>query len=118
MSPNDFEFPWWLRAIAFAALAAFGGLMGSILRSQHANTPISGKRILVETLASGFVGLLTMLICNEMGLSQGWTGVIVGVFGWLGANSTILVLEKLIYKKIGIEKPTENTSAPDPKTPQ
>lgn len=78
--------------------------MGAILRAQHEDRKFSWKRVLVEAIASGFVGLLVMLACNEMNFSERWTGVIVGVFGWLGANASIVMLEKLIYGKLGLTK--------------
>lgn len=96
--------PWWLKYMMYSALAAFGGFMGTILRAQHEDRKFSWKRVFVETTASGFVGLLVMLVCNEMNLSERWTGVIVGVFGWLGANASIVMLEKLIYGKLGLTK--------------
>lgn len=104
MTPEDPNLPWWAKAMMYALLAAFGGFMGALLRSQHDVKPFSWKRICLEAVASGFVGLLVMLVCNEMHLSERWTGVIVGVFGWLGANASIVMLEQVIYKKIGISK--------------
>lgn len=66
------------------------------------STPVSYGRACVEGLAAGFVGLLVMLVCNAAGISDQWTGVVVGVSGWLGANASIRVLEKLVFSKLGI----------------
>lgn len=116
MTPDDPNlFPWWLKAAMYAALASFGGFMGALLRSQHENEPFSWKIIGMEALAAGFVGLLMMFVCNELNLSERWTGVIVGVCGWLGANATIVILEQMIYKKIGL---TKDKGAPNVQPPQ
>lgn len=116
MSPEDPNlFPWWVKYSSYAALASFGGFMGALLRAQHDGKPFSWKRVLIEAVASGFVGLLVMLVCNELQFSERWTGVIVGVFGWLGANASIVMLEQMIYKKIGLSKPN---GAPDVHPPQ
>lgn len=96
--------PWWLKYMMYSVLAAFGGFMGAVLRAQHEDRKFSWKRVLVEAVASGFIGLLVMLVCNEMNFSERWTGVIVGVFGWLGANASIVMLEKLVYGKLGLTK--------------
>ena len=76
--------------------------MGHIMRSLDKSTPISYGRACVEGLAAGFVGLLVMLICNATALSEQWTGVVVGVSGWLGANASIRMLEKLVFRKLGL----------------
>lgn len=93
---------WWVKAILYATLATFGGFLGHIMRALDKSTPISYGRACVEGLAAGFVGLLVMLVCNAMSLSDQWTGVIVGVSGWLGANASIRMLEKMVFKKLGI----------------
>ena len=93
---------WWVKAILYAALATFGGFFFFFLRALDMSTPISFGRACVEGLAAGFVGLLVMLMCNATNMSDQWTGVVVGVSGWLGANASIRMLEKLVFKKLGI----------------
>ena len=93
---------WWVKAILYAALATFGGFLGHVMRALDEPTPISYGHACVEGLAAGFVGLLVMLMCNATNMSDQWTGVVVGVSGWLGANASIRMLEKLVFKKLGI----------------
>ena len=93
---------WWVKAILYAALATFGGFLGHVMRALDKSAPISYGRACVEGLAAGFVGLLVMLMCNATNMSDQWTGVVVGVSGWLGANASIRMLEKLVFKKLGI----------------
>ena len=93
---------WWVKAILYAALAMFGGFLGHVMRALDKSTPIGYGRACVEGLAAGFVGLLVMLMCNATNMSDQWTGVVVGVSGWLGANASIRMLEKLVFKKLGI----------------
>ena len=93
---------WWVKAILYAALATFGGFLGYVMRALDKSTPISYDRACVEGLAAGFVGLLVMLMCSATNMSDQWTGVVVGVSGWLGANASIRMLEKLVFKKLGI----------------
>ncbi|MBN8921584.1 MAG: hypothetical protein BGP10_16025 [Rhodanobacter sp. 68-29] len=94
----------------FPVFAAFGGLLGCVLRSMDAGTPVSFWRTLIESVASGFVGVIVMLICQAMHLSPQWTGVLVGVFGWLGATASIRMLEPLVRIKLGVP---DNRRAPD-----
>jgi hypothetical protein len=98
------ETRWWLEALLYAALAALGGLLGHIMRAIDKQEKINVARAIIEAMAAGFVGLLMMLACNAMALPSQWTGVIVGVCGWLGANATIRILEELVYKKLGLKK--------------
>jgi len=76
-------------------LATFGGFLGHVMRALDKSTPISYGHACLEGLAAGFVGLLVMLMCNATNMSDQWTGVVVGVSGWLGANASIRMLEKL-----------------------
>lgn len=78
--------------------------MGYMMRSIDKRQEISWRRVVLEGAAAAFVGLLVLLTCQAMDLSEQWTGVIVGVSGWLGANATIVLLESVVLKKLGIDK--------------
>jgi hypothetical protein len=102
---ND-EWGWWVRALAYATFAALGGVMGHLMRTVDGKRKIHWGRACLEGAAAGFVGLLMLFLCEANGLGQQWTGVIVGVSGWLGASGTIRMLETIVRKKLGIEPPT------------
>lgn len=93
----------WIKALIFASFAAFGGLMGHLMRTIDKQQKIIWSRAILEGGAAGFVGFIVLMMCNAMRLSDQWTGVIVGVCGWLGANATIRMLEKVVLKKLGLE---------------
>lgn len=94
---------WWVRAAAYAGFSAVGGMIGFTMRALDGKQPqpFSFWRCMVEGAAAAFVGCLVLLICEAMNLSPQWTGVIVGVCGWLGASATIRMLESLIRNKLG-----------------
>lgn len=108
---------WWnhsgIKAAVFTALAVFGGFFGYIMRALDNEHRISYVRAVLESLAAGFVGLLVMLLCNASGFSDQWTGVVVGVSGWLGANASIRVLEKVVFKKLGIDNTQDAATTAD-----
>lgn len=92
---------WWIKATAYVAFSAVGGMLGFIMRSIDSKQPFKIWRCLVEGASAAFVGLLVLLICQAMNLSPQWTGVIVGVCGWLGASATIRMLESVVRNKLG-----------------
>lgn len=110
--PNDPWDSWWIKATAYALFAAFGGMMGHLMRFIDSGNKISWPRAALEGCAAGFVGLIVFLVCQAMDLSEQWTGVIVGVCGWLGANATIRMLETVVTKKLGIEKDSNDVQPP------
>lgn len=106
--------PWqewvtYIRFIGYGAFSSFAGLCGHLLRTMDDGKPVHWKRAAIEGASAGFVGILVLLACGAMHLSEEWTGVIVGVSGWLGANATIQFLEKVILKKLGLTK-TEDSN--------
>lgn len=44
-----------------------------------------------------------MLCCKALNIDILWSGVIVGVFGWLGAEASIVMLAGLLRRKLGID---------------
>lgn len=102
MLPEDFNHEW-LKILAYSSLAAIGGGLGYIMRTMDARQAVQIGKVLLNMAAAGFVGYLIWEACNAMGISEQWTGVLVGVSGWLGAGASIKTLEKLIFNKLGIQ---------------
>lgn len=100
------ELNWWIKALSYAGFSALGGVMGHLMRTLNKKGKITLGRCLVEGVAAGFVGLLVLLLCQAMAVGEQWTGVIVGVSGWLGASATIQTLEGLVRKRLNLG--TEN----------
>jgi len=99
---------WWGKTAAYALLASVGGFLGHIMRALDRSDRISWLRAMIESLAAGFVGILVTLACNALSLNDQWTGLIVGVCGWLGANASIRILEKVAFKKLGVGSDVTN----------
>lgn len=108
------DWTWWLRAVAYTLFASFGGVMGHLMRSIDAKEKADWPRATLEGASAGFVGLIVLLICQALELSEQWTGVTVGVSGWLGANATIRMLEGLVRDKLGIDKLSSSTDKREP----
>lgn len=112
--PSQFS---WIKVLAYASLASLGGVLGHLLRIVDAGEQVKLLRAFLEGVAAGFVGVLFLLSCQAMNLSPTWTGVIVGLAGWLGANASIKILEKLVYKKLGIAKEDSHVAGNDQTAP-
>lgn len=89
--------------IFFGLFAATGGLLAYILRQLNHEKKPQLYRALAEFFSSGFVGILAMLLCKALDLDWRWSGLIVGVFGWMGAETSIATLSKAIRRKLGLE---------------
>ncbi len=93
----------WIETLMFTALAAFAGLMGYLMRNANDKRLVTWERSVLETLASGFIGFLTVMMCRAMHIPYEWTGFIAGVLGWLGATASMTLFESIIRKKLGID---------------
>lgn len=82
--------------------AILGGFLGHVMRVLDSRHRVVWSRALFEAFAAGFVGVLVLLLCNAMGLSDQWTGVVVGVSGWLGANASIGMLSGIVLRRLGV----------------
>lgn len=92
------------RTIGLTLLAFIAGLLGHLMRTVERNGRVEWHIAALEASASAFVGYLTIQVCDALGLPNEWTGVIVGLFGWLGASTSVKILEQIIRKRLGIDK--------------
>lgn len=106
MSPEDPNFNI-LRTAFFVALATVGGFIGHIMRTIDSRVKIQWINAIIQGIGAGFVGLLVLFLCDANNFSDQWTGLMVGVCGWLGANASIRVLEAVVFKRLGLVKPSE-----------
>jgi hypothetical protein len=90
------------KEIEAVIVAAVAGLLGCLMRTLKKGTRIWWPKIVLETLSSGFVGYLALHLCQAQDLSESWTGAIVGLSGWAGAASSIALVERLVYRRLGV----------------
>lgn len=93
----------------FLAHAGFGalfallcGLVGYLHRQVTSKRRISLLEAFVRGLGSAITGSLVMMACLALKIEMAWAGVIVGTFGWLGADVTMVLLEKIVHKRLGL----------------
>lgn len=102
--------PGLWQLLLYPLFAAVGGFLGYVLRALDAGTRVSMWRAVIEAAAAGFVGVLVMLVCQATHLGPQWTGVMVGVCGWLGATASIRMLERVVRKKLGVAEAGDNSN--------
>jgi hypothetical protein len=103
----------WIKFFMYGAFASFGGVMGYAMRTIHNAGKVTFCRGVIEGASAGFVGMIVCLLCQAMKLSDQWTGVCVGVFGWMGANVTMMLLEKIVVAKFGLPQETSANDNPE-----
>lgn len=91
---------WWLSTVLLILLACIGGMLGAVVRMVDGKEKINWFVVTIETAASGFSGVIVMLLCQQLTLNLQWTGIIVGVCGWVGGRTTMLWLEKRVRKVV------------------
>lgn len=99
------------RTLILILMAMVAGLLGHLMRVVERNGKIKWLVAGLEACASGFVGYLAILMCRAMELSYEWTGVIVGLLGWLGAAASVRLIERVVRRRLGISD--ENPFQPE-----
>lgn len=87
--------------IWFALLALWGGTVSYISRVRRNSTPFSFVELVGEWTISAFAGIMTALICQEMGFSLILTSALSGISGHMGGRA-IYMLEQLVCKKFNL----------------
>ncbi|MGY8835120.1 MAG: phage holin family protein [Enterobacterales bacterium] len=86
----------------FVLLAIWGGTVNYLTRRKKDKLPFSVVELIGEWAISGFAGIITVLICQEMGLSATITAATAGIAGHMGGRS-IFMLEQHFQNRIGIK---------------
>lgn len=109
------EVPWheWFRVAAYVLLASVAGGLGHIVRRMDKDKPVRWRYVLVQAASAGLAGLFTYWICDALGVGHQWTGISVGICGWMGASASIEVLQKLVWDKLGIDKESNSANHDD-----
>lgn len=93
----------WVEIAIFVAFAAIGGGLGYLMRTVGKKEQATVGRAVLEGLSAGFLGVVALLMCRASGLDWVWSGVIVGVFSWLGAEATVFAVIRFVKQKLGID---------------
>lgn len=99
-----------IEGILFSSFAGAGGVLSYLMRKLSRDEKPRLASAIVEGLSSGFVGLIAMLACKALEIDWYWSGVIVGVFGWVGAEASIAMLSKLIRHRLGVDHVTDKNT--------
>lgn len=87
----------------FILLAMWGGTANYISRVKKENMKFSLIELIGEWSISGFAGVLTALVCQEMQFSTLMTAALVGIAGHAGGRA-IYIFEELFKGKFGSGK--------------
>lgn len=86
--------------LVFIILAIWGGTANYVSRRKNDSLPFSFVELVGEWTISGFAGLVTVLLCQEFGLSNYLTYAAAGIAGHMGGRS-IFILEQMFTRKVG-----------------
>ena len=75
--------------------------MSYISRVRRSNIRFSFVELVGEWTISAFAGIMTALICQEMGFSLILTSALAGISGHMGGRA-IYMMEQFVCKKFGV----------------
>lgn len=102
---EELPFRKWVIWAGIVFFGAIGGIVGHITREQQHGRNITYTRLASEALASGFVAVLVLLLCLELGFSLSMAMFLGGVFGYLGVTASIGVFNRFISKATPLQMP-------------
>lgn len=100
-----------MRAGLLLLVSVMGAALGYVSRQWGLQKTIKWSRFLFSIFAAIFMLILLRTACNLLGLSYEWTLLIVGLFSWLGTEVTVSVLERIVYRKLGLSHVYVKTEA-------
>lgn len=94
----------WSKEVEAITVAAIAGLLGYLMRTIQSGRRIRALQAVVETAAAGLVGYMACHLCEGLGIGREWSSVIIGVLGWVGASGSVVILQRLAFRRFGIEE--------------
>lgn len=99
------------KEIEAVVLASIAGLLGCLMRTIKGGRPIRWAYVILETASSGLVGYLVLRLCQALALEEAWVGVVVGLSGWAGAASSLALVERLVFRRLGVPSDVATAAA-------
>lgn len=91
-----------VKTVLLIIVSILGAGLGYISRQWGLEKTLKWSRFMFSIFAALFMLIILRTICTVLGLSYEWTLIIVGLFSWLGTDVTVAVLERIVYKKLGL----------------
>lgn len=95
--------PEHYKNLFYTSIAGIGGALGYIYRETRAGRAIKVARIALSSALAAFIGFHMIMVYQSMGLSEQMIGALNGLTAILGVEFAIFVLEKTIFKHLGID---------------
>lgn len=91
----------WITWLWVGLLSSTGGAISFYRKLKHGQArPFNFAELIGELLVSGFVGLVTFLLCKGSGINEFLTAGLVGLTGHMGTRA-LMRLEKYLEQKLG-----------------
>lgn len=80
-------------------LSFWGGMAGYIGKIKQGHCRFSVSELVGEVVISGFVGIITYLICQSSGIDPLLSAALVGISAHMGSQA-IFMMEKFLQNKV------------------
>ena len=95
LDPQHHE--WWLTTVLMVVLSIWAGVV-SYLRMLVKGLEFKVLAFVSHISSSALAGLVTVLLCDQYGLSVQWTGIACAISGHMGAEA-MKIFEDRIKRK-------------------
>ena len=102
-TPPDNNFSQLVTFFWVIALSAWGGIVSYLHKVEKLGLRFSLIKLAAEIFTSGFVGVMTFLLCDAAKLSWEVSAALVGVSGHMGTRA-LFILENKYSKYFGADE--------------
>lgn len=91
-----------IKLLILLIVSTLGASLGYISRQWGVDKTIRISRLIFSVFAAIFMTVLLKTACDVLELNYQWTLIIIGLFSWLGTDVTVTLLERIVYRKLGL----------------